>query len=167
MNTYLFENQRVVIVHYDLVPAGITPIKESDVHALILAEYAKKVGITDTCFTLDDAYSAYSGENPIVLDYIRNPENEQKLSFGFVTEAFWRDDLISRELLTKTTRYHDWDSRRFRFIEKHSESTLSKEEALAEWQDICSEFKPGLSLNANDVDFDEIWDEIEYSRELN
>lgn len=167
MNTYLFENQRVVIVHYDLVPAGITPIKESDVHALILAEYAKKVGITDTCLTLDDAYSSYSGEAPIVLDYIINPENEQKLSYGFVTEAYWYDDLICRELQTKTTRYHDWDSRRARFIEEHSDSTLSKEEALAEWQDICSEFKPGLSLNANDVDFDEIWDEIEYSREQN
>ena len=50
-------------------------------------------------------------ETNLVLDYIINPENEQKMIGPiFVSKEAWLEDFIQRELYTETTKYHAWKS---------------------------------------------------------
>lgn len=162
---YLFQGKQVVIVDLDTLPEGLTTLETSNVYALVLVEEAEKAGITEYFLTYDDCYSEYSGEIPIVLESVVNIENEQKLMYEFVTEPYFKDDLIQRELFTSTTRFHDWTSERTRFIDSHAESDSTKDEAKKEWDEVASRFKQGFAVSPRDVNFDELWDEIEYRRQ--
>lgn len=161
---YLFQGKQVVIVDLDTLPEGLPTLETSNVYALVLVEEAEKAGITEYFLTYDDCYSEYSGEIPIVLESVVNIENEQKLMYEFVTEPYFKDDLLQRELFTHTTRFHEWTSERTRFIESHVESQSSKDEAQNEWNSIASGYGSGFVLSYHDVDFDDIWEEIEYRR---
>lgn len=165
MKVYTFYGQEVVIVELENIPDGVAPVETSDVHALILLEDAVNAGLRDTCLAYDDTYSEYSGDCPIVLGNVRNPENEQRLVYRFCTEPYYNDDLIERELFVKTSSFHDWTSERTRFIEYHTESDSTKEEAKKEWDEITSHFKQGVAVSPRDVNFDDIWDDIEYRRQ--
>lgn len=162
---YLFQGKQVVIVDLDTLPEGLPTLETSNVYALVLVEEAEKAGITEYFLTYDDCYSEYSGEIPIVLESVVNIENEQKLMYEFVTEPYFKDDLLQRELFTSTTRFHDWTSERTMFIESHTESDSTKEEAKKEWDEIVSRFIQGFAVSPHDVNFDDIWDDIEYRRQ--
>lgn len=120
----------------------------------------------DVLFELSDrqAEEAHSGF-AIVYEEIVNPENEQCLIYEFVDKDYYEDDLFTRMLCTETNEYYDWTSDRTRFIDSQAEEETFEEEAEAEWEEICSEYK-GMNHCSEYPDFDEIWKEITDLRDI-
>lgn len=167
-NWYTYENQDVIIVNYDNEKfLNIKGIAHNDKHFLIPISNSLNISKEDTQLCIDDVFAGtcVGGEAIIIADII-NPENEQKLLRNqFVTKAYYYDDLIQRELFTSTTSYHDWTSERSKFIQKYKNEDNTLEFLETEWDKITSKFKSGNALSASDVDFNEIWDEINCLRE--
>ena len=169
---YTYKGEEVVIVGQHVDNSfetekfnGIKPLYCSDVSAILRISDIEKAGIEitpdDVQGTLDHAYSEWVEPVEIICDQIVNPENNQCLSpYTFVTESYFNQDLIERELLTDTTKYHDWTSARTDFINKTRDEVTLREETLAEWKKVCSEITKDFSENGSDFNFDELWENI-------
>ncbi len=169
---YTYKGEEVVIVGQYVDNSfetekfnGIEPLYRSDVSAILRISDIENAGIEitpdDVQGTLDHAYSEWVGPVEIVCDQVVNPENEQHLSpYTFVTESYFKEDLIERQLLTDTTKYHDWTSERTSFVHKTRDEVTLKEETLAEWKKVCSEITKDFSENGSDFNFDELWENI-------
>ena len=147
--------------------AGIEPIKDDgSIGFYAFADIPEGTEITseDVLLELSDrqAGEAHSGFS-IVYKEIVNPENEQCLIYEFVDKDWYEDDLFERMLCTETSQYYDWTSDRTKFINSQSQQETTKEEAKVEWEEICAEYK-GKNHFAEDPDFEEIWETIDYNR---
>lgn len=169
---YTYKGEEVVIVGQHVDNSfetekfnGIEPLYRSDVSAILRISDIENAGLEitpdDVQGTLDHAYSEWVEPVEIVCDQVVNPENNQRLSpYTFVTEAYFNEDLIERQLLTDTTKYHDWTSERTSFVHKTRDEVTLKEETLAEWKKVCSEITKDFSENGSDFNFDELWENI-------
>lgn len=174
---YTYKGEEVVIVGQHVDNSfetekfnGIKPLYRSDVSAILRISDIENAGLEitpdDVQGTLDHAYSEWVEPVEIVCDQVVNPENNQRLSpYTFVTEAYFNEDLIERQLLTDTTKYHDWTSERTSFVHKTRDEVTLKEETLAEWKKVCSEItkdfsENGSDFNGSDFNFDELWENI-------
>ncbi|MBE6361242.1 MAG: ATP-binding protein [Treponema bryantii] len=169
---YTYKGEEVVIVGQHVDNSfetekfnGIKPLYRSDVSAILRISDIENAGIEitpdDVQGTLDHAYSEWVEPVEIVCDQVVNPENNQRLSpYTFVTEAYFNEDLIERQLLTDTTKYHDWTSERTSFVHKTRDEVTLKEETLAEWKKVCSEITNDFSENGSNFNFDELWENI-------
>ena len=169
---YTYKGEEVVIVgqHVDYTFEnekfnGIEPLETSDNAAILRISDIENAGIEitpdDVQCTLNDAYSKWNEPVEIICEQVVNPENEQTLTpFVFVSKDYYQQDLIERQLLTDTTKYHDWTSERTSFVHKTRDEVTLKEETLAEWKKVCSEITKDFSENGSDFNFDELWENI-------
>lgn len=169
---YTYKGEEVVIVGQHVDNSfetekfnGIKPLETSDNAAILRISDIENAGIEitpdDVQCTLDDAYNKWNEPVEIICEQVVNPENEQHLShYTFVTESYFKEDLIERQLLTDTTKYHDWTSERTSFVHKTRDEVTLKEETLAEWKKVCSEITKDFSENGSDFNFDELWENI-------
>ena len=169
---YTYKGEEVVIVgqHVDYSFEiekfnGIEPLETSDNAAILRISDIENAGIEitpdDVQCTLNDAYNKWNEPVEIICEQVVNPENEQKLTpFVFVSKDYYQQDLIERQLLTDTTKYHDWTSERTDFVHKTRDEVTLKEETLAEWKKVCSEITKDFSENGSDFNFDELWENI-------
>lgn len=111
-NTHEYDFQSGVLLHTsetsetpaetDIYGTGFYPFDQMS-DQLLSDIYSGNIAPNTEHFGLDDT--------ELVLDYIVNPENEQRLIGPvFVCKEAWREDFIQRELYTETTKYHDWRS---------------------------------------------------------
>ena len=168
---YTYKGEEVVIVGQYLDYSfetekfnGIEPLETSDNAAILRISDIENGGIKinpdDVQNTLDDLED-WNGPVEIICEQVVNPENEQKLTpFVFVSKDYYQQDLIERQLLTDTTKYHDWTSERTSFVHKIRDEVTLKEETLAEWKKVCSEITKDFSENGSDFNFDELWENI-------
>ena len=169
---YTYKGEEVVIVgqHVDYSFEiekfnGIEPLETSDNAAILRISDIENAGIEitpdDVQCTLDDAYNGWNEPVEIICEQVVNPENKQMLTtFVFVSKDYYQQDLIERQLLTDTTKYHDWTSERTSFVHKTKDEVTLKEETLAEWKKVCSEITKDFSENGSDFNFDELWENI-------
>ena len=121
MNVYTFDNQNVVILACSDVP-GLRPLETFGDLGIYLVEDAPE---EEGLLTLDDSYTGYCGKQEIVCDKCVNPEDDQKLLYGFWTKDYATANLVTRELCIRTTYYHEWTS--VRSIMENIISVASKE----------------------------------------
>lgn len=110
-----------------------------------------------------DYYEIEKGGAELVYAEIINAENKQHKMRAFAEKECAEDSLYESMLLVDTDRYYNWTSDRTRFIDSQSEKETTKEEAKAEWDEICSEYK-GKNHFSEAPDFEEIWETIDYNR---
>ena len=175
---YTYKGEEVVIVgqHVDYSFEtekfnGIEPLETSDNAAILRISDIENAGIKITPDDIQNSFDDSEGWNEpveIICEQIVNPENEQKLTpFVFVAKDYYQQDLIGRQLLTDTTKYHDWTSERTNFIENMSKFPSLKQESLNDWQNICSEFSKYLLTDSNfDTEqvFENVWEQITTNR---
>lgn len=147
--------------------AGIKPYKDDGsigFYPFYTIPEGTEITSEDVLLELSDrqAGEAHSGFS-IVYEEIVNPENNQRLIYEFVDKDWYEDDLFERMLCTETSQYYDWTSDRTKFIDSQSEQETTKEEAKAEWEEICAEYK-GKNHYSEAPDFEEIWETIDYNR---
>lgn len=115
-----------------------------------------------------EIYSSYDNSqgcgDDIVLEFVTNPENSQKLLYAFAHKESYESDLYERELLITTNKYYDWTSARARFVENVARNLGNKQSRLAEWETICKDYD-GFNHYCDNADFNELWNEILERRE--
>lgn len=145
---------------------NVKPLEEGD-DGLNFYTLASLEGIeiepSDVCLCLSDSYNGEQTEKGgrINIHYVRNPENEQKLMYAWEYDDVAEDDEAVRELNILTDRYYDWKSELRKFVEIAEDNEETKEELQKEWEEISKNYTFRLS---NPLEFDKIWDEIEYRR---
>ena len=147
--------------------AGVSPIEEWGGMGFYSLESVKDIEFeaADTCC---EYFASYSGDSDsqgdeIVLEQVRNQENEQCLLYAFCDKELWEDDLYERELNVFTNQYYDWKSELSKFYDWQEHEETSKEETENEWNEICKNYE-GLNHYTEPKSFDEIWENIEYLR---
>lgn len=108
MNAYTYNGIQVLILRTNEV-TNAQPIHTCGEFGLYRAEEVPgEIGLP-----AEDEYEiGYNGESEIDCALCANIENEQALQEGYWTKQWIAIDRAERELVTRTTSYHDWTSRR-------------------------------------------------------
>lgn len=151
MNAYTYNNLQVLILRTEEVKDA-QPIHTCGEFGLYRAEEVPgEVGLP-----AEDEYEiGYNGESEIDCALCANLENEQALQEGYWTKQWIAIDRAERELVTRTTSYHDWTSRRTEMERQLSEAAakglLSEayaNELRQEWEnapaEVMQDFDPEL-----------------------
>lgn len=154
MKTYTLNGTQVFLARTSDIEAN--PLKTCDeIGAFNLENYNG----CETLLTLDDAEcGTYSEGEPIMLAECTSLGNDQHTTEAFYTVEWADADTIQRQLVTRTTKYHDWTSERTRMEDaissKNDGEYLTEEEAQQlreEWKATVSSYHPEQCPSAPDV----------------
>lgn len=168
-NSYLFNGIEGLLLdsHLDLLK-GIKPLEECNGVGFYSIDELKEFKVLELIepsmvnLTEEDSYCNGCYSEEIVIDWFTSMENDEKLSFGWVGKKWSECDRYERELLTDTSKYHDWTSSRTSFIEYCRREKIDKATARDEWNSIVDQYKGLNHYNLDEPNFDRIWALIAY-----
>lgn len=164
---YRYNSEQVVLLPLDEM--DVKPLAAYDTNYGVYAltpEITERIesGELTVGLTYEDSYGAPLLDEEEEIDYrdVQNMENEQRLTYEWVSVEYALQDEAHRMLCVTTDNYYDWTSDRTKMLDRmwqaHQDDRLNREECEAEWNEIVNNYH--FVFDGDDPSFDGLWNEF-------